>query len=119
MSAPPLGAETSTLVGAGLNAAPDAQETPTSWLDVTVDRASDFGTAAEVGVPWIPIPPKMTVPVLAPFPVTVVFLMSKPAPSRRMPPAVLLLTRTWSSRKMSPVSAQTPGEPPVMVRARM
>ena len=114
---PPVLLVTRTLVGLGFKAVFASHVTPTSWLPVMVDNARDFGVFREF---WMRIPPKTAEPAMfAPFPLTVASLMSKPAPSRRMPPAVLLLTLTCSSRRMSPVSAQIPGEPPVMVMALM
>ena len=64
------------------------------------------------------MPPKDESKVLGPLVLTAVYLMSNPAPSRRIPPAVLLLTVTWSRRRMPPV-AQMPGEPPVIDRPRI
>ena len=91
MSTAPLGAVTNTLVGTGLNAVLASQETPTTELPVIVESDRVLGV---VDV-WIRIPPQIP---LAPFIrlllLTVTFLISKPAPSRRIPPAVLLLTFT-------------------------
>jgi hypothetical protein len=88
-----------------------------SWFSLTVEKVNTRGVAGGL---WIRIPPNAAPPaVLAPLPLIVVFLMSKPAPSMRTPPAVLLLTLTWSSRAMTPPSAQRPGEPPVIERSRM
>lgn len=96
IATPPAGLDTRTVVGVGARRVPVpvAQEMPTNWLSVIVERASDLGTAVDVGIFCIKIPPKTEDAVLAPLVLTVVFLMSNPAPSRRMPPAVLLLTVT-------------------------
>ena len=80
------------MVGSGFTAVPLSQLTPISWLSLTVEKLSIFGDA---GGFWMRIPPNAPAPaVLAPLLLTVVFLMSNPAPSRRMPPAALLLTLT-------------------------
>jgi len=116
---PPVLPDTSALVGVGFKreAVPEAHATPICWFEVTVNSARDFGTAVEVGTFWMSMPPKADEPAMfGPFPLTVVFRMSKPAPSSRMPPAVLLVTSTWSRRTTAPPSAQSPGEPPVIVR---
>jgi len=93
MSPAPDGAVTSTVVGLGLKAVLASHVTPTILLSVIVDNARDFGVLREF---WMRIPPKTTVPRLPSLLLTVASLMSKPAPSRRIPPAVLLLTLTWS-----------------------
>jgi hypothetical protein len=116
----PVVPDTRRLVGEGTKAVLASQVTPSSWFDVTEDNANDFGTVIALGVFWIRIPPKAAEPaVLAALLLIVAFLMSKPAPSRRMPPAVLLLTLTWFKRTIAPPSPHRPGEPPVMVRLRM
>ena len=92
MSPAPDGAVTSTVVGLGLKAVLASHVTPTILLSVIVDNARDFGVLREF---WMRIPPKTADPAKLPsLLLTVVFLMSKPAPLRRMPPAVLLLTLT-------------------------
>jgi hypothetical protein len=103
-------------------AVPDAQATPTFALVLMVESARALGMVDEVGAFRMCMPAQTTpsgsletVPLL----LTVASLMSKPAPLRRIPPAVLLLTPTWSSRRMFPPSAVMPGEPPVTVRSRM
>jgi len=96
-----------------------AHQTPTWPFPVIVDSARDLGTVDEVGGFCMHIPPKAQFAMFDPLLLTVASLMSKPAPSRRIPPAVLLLTLTWSSRRMLPLSAVMPGEPPVMVRSRI
>ena len=90
--------ETRTVVGIEVKSevVPLAQETPTFKFALIVERDSDFGTVVEVGAFWMRTPPKGKADMLEPFPLTVASLMSKPAPSRRIPPAVLLLTLTWS-----------------------
>jgi hypothetical protein len=114
----PLLLNTSTLVGMLVRseAVPDAQETPPLALPVIVERDRDFGTVAPAGAFWIRIPGS---PPAAAFPLTVVFLISNPAPSSRMPPEVLLLTLTWLRRTIPPPSAQSPGEPAVMLKSRI
>ena len=118
---PPVLPDTSTVVGTGLKRTPvpEAHETPICWFEFTVDSVSDFGTVTEVGAFWMRMPPNGKPAMLGPFPVTVVFLTSKPEPSRRIPPAVLLLTLTWSRRTIPLPSAHSPGEPPVMVSPLM
>jgi len=90
MSTAPVGAVTRTVVG-GLKAVLASHVTPTSWLPTMVDSDMDLGVAREF---WMRIPPKTDGDVAAPLSFTVVSLISKPAPLRRMPPAVLLLTLT-------------------------
>lgn len=115
MSKAPLGADTRTLLGVGLNAVLASQEMPTTELPVMVHRDRDLGLVA----PCMRIPPQIPLaPFIGPLLSTVVFLISKPTPSRRMPPAVLLLTLTWSRRKIAPPSAVMPGAPVVMPRSR-
>ena len=113
-SMPPALPDTSTLVVAGTMVVPEEQATPTCPLPVMVERASDFGVVAF----WTKIPPKMKLYEFGPLLLTVVFWMSKPAPSSRMPPAVLSLTLTWERRTTAPLSAHKPGEPAVMERLR-
>jgi len=71
-----------------------AQETPIRPFPVIVDSANDFGTVVEAGVFWMRMPPNGWSIMFDPLLLTVASLMSKPAPLRRMPPAVLLLTLT-------------------------
>jgi len=116
MAKAPLGAVTNTLVGVGLNAPLASQETPTTELPAIVESDKDLGVLDA----WIRIPPQIPLAsFIRPLLLMVASLMSKPAPSRRIPPAVLLLTLTLSSRRMLPLSAVMPGEPPVMVRSRI
>ena len=87
---------TRMLVGVGLESAPGpfAQTIPTNWFDSTEERTIDFGNPELLGVLRRRIPPKGEVAMFAPLLVTMVFRMSKAAPSRMMPPALLLVTLT-------------------------
>jgi hypothetical protein len=89
---PPVLLETRTLVGVGLKAVLESQVTPIWSFPVMVERDRDFGVVEF----WMRIPPKTTVPRFGPLLLMLASLISKPTPSRRMPPAVLLLTLTWS-----------------------
>ena len=75
---------------------------PTRLLAWTVRSWSRDGPAP--GGLLMRIPPQTVAPdIPGPFPVTMVLRMSKPAPSRRIPPPGLLTTETWLSRSVAPL----------------